>query len=470
MIFPYHISHHSHHVQTTIVKANEINKNTKPKKKTIESAIKFESDDNTSTIKKNLEPEKKGSVQENEDNILSNINLSGPVGSNNCIISGKHTASGFPILCNDPHLLTEIPAFWYIAYTEVKDEGFKILGASHAGNPCHLTGQNGYLMWGITNGLSDTANIIRLKKVDNESYLLDGKTAKLSVRKEKYCTSQTECENVDFYYIKGVGNVLNGYTQYIYMLYDQGKLGNEFFDEKNYFYVFRSHLVDEDCTLSKVLSTFQFHKSVKSFRENVSLADIPMNLVFADQEGNIYYQHAGKIPIHYDDEGNVISNNSQEILKHKHLGYCEIINTSSQLHAENIPFEDLPFIKNPDRGYIVSANNLVVPDNYQYFMPGFYYPNYRALSIELAIEKMIKESNSKITPQMVDEKILQNVYDPWALEHIELINKILVTSLTKEGNESEKTRILNNEHYKLMLTHDGLNTFKSVPALIFNVL
>jgi penicillin amidase len=84
----------------------------------------------------------------------------GGVGSNNWVVSGAHTASGHPLLANDPHLMAALPGFWYnltLQGPDVDVSGFTIPGA-----PGVIIGQNAHLAWGVTNVDADVQDVYRL--------------------------------------------------------------------------------------------------------------------------------------------------------------------------------------------------------------------------------------------------------------------------------------------------------------------
>lgn len=78
-------------------------------------------------------------------------------GSNAWAIAGSRTASGSPILANDPHLAPSVPAPWYLAHLRTPD--WEVAGASFVGGPAFPTGHNGSVAWGITAGLTDSADL-----------------------------------------------------------------------------------------------------------------------------------------------------------------------------------------------------------------------------------------------------------------------------------------------------------------------
>ena len=76
-------------------------------------------------------------------------------GSNNWAIAGPRTASGVPLLANDPHLRRRLPAPWYLAHLRTPGVGGGRRDRSSAGR-CFPIGHNGFAAWGITAGLTDT--------------------------------------------------------------------------------------------------------------------------------------------------------------------------------------------------------------------------------------------------------------------------------------------------------------------------
>ena len=74
-------------------------------------------------------------------------------GSNNWVVSGKKTASGAPILCNDPHLELTFPSIWY--EMQISTPGMNVYGATFPGSPNVIIGFNDSIAWGVTNASRD---------------------------------------------------------------------------------------------------------------------------------------------------------------------------------------------------------------------------------------------------------------------------------------------------------------------------
>lgn len=109
------------------------------------------------------------------------------VGSNSWVVSGEHTASGKPLLANDPHLGISAPGIWSqvgLRCAEVSDAcPFDVTGFSLAGLPGVVIGHNGSLAWGLTNMGADVTDFF-LERVEDGEVLVDGDRVPLDVRTE----------------------------------------------------------------------------------------------------------------------------------------------------------------------------------------------------------------------------------------------------------------------------------------------
>src|SRR5262249_57184623 len=66
--------------------------------------------------------------------------LGSALGSNNWVVDGTLTATGKPLLANDPHLDAQIPSLWYLAHLSAGD--FDVIGATPPGAPAVVIGRN----------------------------------------------------------------------------------------------------------------------------------------------------------------------------------------------------------------------------------------------------------------------------------------------------------------------------------------
>lgn len=77
--------------------------------------------------------------------------------SNNWVIGGERTASGRPLVANDPHMPPMLPSPWYLAHLRTPD--WEVAGAALAGAPAIAAGHNGHAAWGTTSGHADDSDL-----------------------------------------------------------------------------------------------------------------------------------------------------------------------------------------------------------------------------------------------------------------------------------------------------------------------
>jgi penicillin amidase len=119
------------------------------------------------------------------------------------------------------------------------------------------------------------------------------------------------------------------------------------------------------------------------FRDGLSYWDVPgQNFVYADVDNNIGYQATGRIPIRAPG----------------HDGTLPVPGWTGEYEWQSfIPFDEMPSVYNPPTGYLVSANNKVVPDSYPYHLATEWSAPYRAQRITalLAADEQISIDDIK---------------------------------------------------------------------------
>ncbi len=102
--------------------------------------------------------------------------------SNAWAVGGEHSASGKPLLANDPHLNLQIPSQWYLAELRLPER--TIAGATAPGVPFHIIGYNDKIAWGFTTTHSDSMDLFIEKLADPEHYLTAQGSSPLLSRQE----------------------------------------------------------------------------------------------------------------------------------------------------------------------------------------------------------------------------------------------------------------------------------------------
>lgn len=88
-------------------------------------------------------------------------------GSNNWVVSGARSASGAPILANDPHVpLVPLPTYWYPVHLECP--AYRVQGGCFPGYPAFGFGHNGFLAWGCTTGFRDAWDLVRIHRLPDD--------------------------------------------------------------------------------------------------------------------------------------------------------------------------------------------------------------------------------------------------------------------------------------------------------------
>ncbi|MBV9768451.1 MAG: penicillin acylase family protein [Bryobacterales bacterium] len=264
-------------------------------------------------------------------------------GSNAWVISGKLTGTGKPILANDPHLEWSIPTPWYQVH--LKAAGLNVTGVSLPGVPCVIIGHNQRIAWGVTNLGFDVQDLY-IEKIDARTgrYLLRGQV--------KQAHPETEWIRV-----KGARPV---------ELREWVTLHGPVAFTENGRYLALRWAAAEPGSFAFPFLDLNRAGNWKDF--TAALARYPgpgQNFVYADVDGNIGYQAAGQLPIRKNFDGDVPVDGSTG--DHEWDGY--------------IPFDQLPVFYNPQRGWIVTANQNPFPKNYPYRVNGEFGAPFRSWEI-----------------------------------------------------------------------------------------
>ncbi|HET9590418.1 MAG TPA: penicillin acylase family protein, partial [Anaerolineales bacterium] len=291
----------------------------------------------------------------------------GPAGdgiwSNSWAISGSRTATGMPLLANDPHLGIQMPSIWYQAHLQCKPLTeacpYNVAGFTFAGTPGVIIGHNDRIAWGYTNANPDVMDLYieRVNPEDPNQYEVNGEWVDFETRKET---------------IQVVGGdpveVMVRLTRHGPVISESyGPLKDENTNDDPEFVPFREragvelpeqYVIALKWTALAPSTPFQAiwglnkAQNWEDFREAARSFHVPpQNLLYADVDGNIGYQLPGDIPIRANGDGTLPVPGWTD--EYEWTGF--------------IPFDELPHVFNPDEGYIVTANNRSQPWDYPHF-------------------------------------------------------------------------------------------------------
>ncbi|MFA6084519.1 penicillin acylase family protein [Mucilaginibacter sp.] len=285
------------------------------------------------------------------------------IGSNNWAISGSKTATGFPILANDPHLDLTYPSIWY--QVQLSAPGVNVYGVSLPGAPCIVIGYNQKISWGVTNVDADILDWYQIKFKDGSKneYWYNNKWNKVTKRIEviKVLGQQPIVDTVL-------------YTVHGPVVYDNAGIASE--DRKNVPVGNALRWVAHD--ESDEFKTFYLlnrGKNYADYREALRYFSAPaQNFVFASADNDIAITPNGKLPLKYKDQGKFIMDGSDP---------------ANDWHGF-IPYEQNPTVKNPPRGFVSSANQSSTDQTYPYYINWQFAPYERGKRINDRLGAMQK--------------------------------------------------------------------------------
>ncbi len=257
------------------------------------------------------------------------------LGSNNWVVDGTMTASGKPMLANDPHLAARIPSTWYLAHVSAGD--FEMIGATLPGTPAVALGRNRFIAWGATNVGADVQDLYR------ERLNPSGTTAEFRGVPEPITVVP------ETILVKGAAPVTVNVR-----ITRHGPLVS---DAINYInatskttprpppvepLALRWTALDpDDGTLTSFLKLNEA-RDWTQFTDALRLFVTPsQNFIYADVNGHIGYYLPGRIPVRASGDGAMPSD-----------GWAGATEWTGW-----VPFDDLPHTFDPPEHFIVTANN-----------------------------------------------------------------------------------------------------------------
>jgi penicillin amidase len=289
------------------------------------------------------------------------------IGSNNWVVGGSHTETGLPILANDPHLAIQMPSIWYQNGLHCTGGcSYQLAGFSFAGTPGVIIGHNDHIAWGVTNEAVDTQDLFieKVNAADPTQYEYQGQWVDMEVRPETIGVAGGEDVSYEVTLTRH-GPVISD------IYFDEPPFQGSALELPEGYAVSLSWQTLEPSTLVEAIIGINQATGYEEFRSALAKWDIAgQNVVYADIEGNIAYQSTGEIPIRASGDG------SWPV-----PGW-----TGEHDWTGTVPFEDLPRMLNPPRGYIVTANNPVTTPGSEPLFSVDSDHGYRAARIEEMIE------------------------------------------------------------------------------------
>ncbi len=346
------------------------------------------------------------------------------IGSNNWAISGERTSSGAPLLCNDPHLGFEQPAVWFEAHIVSPERD--VVGVTFAGIPGVVIGHNRQIAWGLTNMMLDDLDFY-METISPEhpgEYFYDGEWLRMSKHSETIRIKGEPDTTIVVYgthhgpVVTGIHSLLKNDEQVFTMRWSGQDVTNEF-------------------------AAFQSINTARDWGDFSNAAGyfkVPgQNVAYADIEGNIGLIPMGNVPIR--EGGDHLLPLSGESSEFDWQGY--------------VPYTEMPYSFNPERGFVASANVKLTCD-FPYYISNHYEPPSRLQRIV----EILSEDKEFYTDDMMK---LQ--FDDFS-HHAKDILPVILSAL----KDIESFDPVENRAFKALSNWDYRGNIESSACTIFNVL
>ncbi|CCH01683.1 peptidase S45 penicillin amidase [Fibrella aestuarina BUZ 2] len=248
------------------------------------------------------------------------------VGSNNWVVSGSKSASGYPMLANDPHRAQSVPSLRYWAHLNAP--GWNVIGAGEPTLPGISIGHNDYGAWGLT--IFDTDNedlyVYETNPANPNQYRYKGRWEPMRTLRETIPVKGQSAQTVTL-----------KYTRHGPVVFEDGKAHRA--------YAVRAGWREPGC--SPYLASLRMNqaRSWAEFRQACLASRVPgENMVWADPKGNIGWQAVGLAPV-----------------RKNWTGLVPVPGDGRFEWSGYLPIAQLPHSENPASGYIVTANNNLTP-------------------------------------------------------------------------------------------------------------
>ncbi len=285
-------------------------------------------------------------------------------GSNNWAVNGSKTKSGYPILCNDPHLDLNLPSLWY--EMQISTPTYNCYGVTLPGVPTFIIGFNDSCAFGLTTAERDVRDYYEIKFKDDtrKEYWFDNQWVKTNFRIEKIKV-KGEPDYIDTIAYTNIGPVM----------YDKSYSGGRSTNNKYYAVRWKAHDPSNELKAQMLLNKA---KNYADYLEAIKHFHTPgQNFAFASKSGDIAMWAQGEFPAKWKRQGDFVMPG----------------NDSSYFWQGMIPQEENPHLVNPERGFVSSANQMPADTSYPYYLGGSY-PPYRAWEINKRLSVM-----NNITPE-----------------------------------------------------------------------
>ena len=314
--------------------------------------------------------------------------------SNQWVVDGSRSASGKPLLANDPHLGFMAPGMWYLA--RIVTPEYTAAGATLPGQPFFAVGHNSDLAWGFTTTHADTQDLFieRLNPDDPSQYLVPGGTLPFEIRQESIAVR-----------FRGEPELLTvRTTRHGPVISDISAAAAAVTPADQVLALAFPALLPDDRTVDALFLINQA-KTRDDLMAALSLFHSPMqNMVYAFANGDIGFVAAARVP-----------------MRPKGDGRTPVPGWTGEYDWDGfVPFAELPQRHNPSTGWLANANNRVVGDGYPHLITPDWPEGFRAQRIGTLLEQTQQHDAESFTAIQLD------IISPAAQELLPELLRLLV--------------------------------------------
>lgn len=329
-------------------------------------------------------------------------------GSNNWAVAPSRTADGYAILCNDPHLQLNLPSIWY--EVQLDAPGIHVYGASLPGAPAVVVGFNDSIAWGETNAGRDVQDWFQMTFEDASRQTYRYGDSVLHVVKKPEC-----------FHVRGAKEFWDTvyYTLHGPMVYRD--FASAMQDRADMSMQWQALYPSDEFRAIYMLNVA---KNYDDYRQAITYFECPgQNFVFASHCGDIAITQQGKFPVEWKEQGKFVLNGNDPLCNWQAF----------------IPFAENPTIKDPERGFVSSANQYPADSTYPYYYYGFDFEFFRNHRINAVLSQ---ENNITIQDM---ENLQQDNFNSLASDILPLMMQAVAADPRIHGDPAV-TAILDTLH------------------------
>jgi penicillin G amidase len=318
--------------------------------------------------------------------VLEKLGLDIFQGSNNWAVSGSRSTSGKPILANDMHLTLNIPGIWYQMHQVIQGK-LDVSGLVLPGAPYVIAGHNERIAWGMTNTYVDNVDFYeeKINASNANQYEYKGEWKDMQIKKEVIKVKGGKSFDREIRYTHR-GPIVSGFKDIKDRVISMHWVGDEYSNEMRSVYL-----------VNRAGNWDQFKEAMKTFMA------ASQNTVYADVDGNIGLYCCAGVPIR-----------KREGIQFILPGWTDEYDWKGML-----PFDLLPHSYNPPTGYVSSANNKTVGEDYPFHIGTWYSLPYRIDRIRELLSATDKHSPESFKAIQADHvSVLARQMTPGIIQYL----------------------------------------------------